>query len=51
MYPLLVDEKGLLKQEYTKDGIHPNELGYQIVVNEINNLLNKPYVRNLVNKS
>ena len=29
--PLLRDEKGLLKAEYTSDGIHPNDTAYAIM--------------------
>jgi lysophospholipase L1-like esterase len=28
MYSVLEDEKGNFKKEYTKDGLHPNDLGY-----------------------
>lgn len=30
-YSAMVDEKGGLKQEYTYDGVHPNEKGYDVM--------------------
>ncbi|MDZ4801350.1 MAG: SGNH/GDSL hydrolase family protein, partial [Bryobacteraceae bacterium] len=31
-FPALVDDKGVLKQELTYDGLHPNDLGYAAIV-------------------
>ena len=28
-YSVLVDENGAMKKDYTKDGVHPNSLGYE----------------------
>ena len=49
IYPILVDEEGLMKKEYTKDGIHPNEQGYQVIAEEINKILHKQHTKKLIN--
>lgn len=41
IYSLLVDDKELLDPKYSNDGIHPNEVGYSVIVNEINKHLKK----------
>ena len=44
MYEILCDENGLMKKEYSSDGIHPNIIGYNIIgkyLNQRMNLLNK----------
>lgn len=38
LYDLLLDENGLLMEKYTKDGIHPNFDGYNLIANQINEL-------------
>lgn len=35
MYDLLKDEEGNLKEEYTKDGLHLSDKGYEVVTKEI----------------
>lgn len=30
-FPAMLDDKGLLKQDLTYDGLHPNEAGYQVM--------------------
>ena len=30
-YPSMLDDKKMLKQELTNDGLHPNEAGYAIM--------------------
>lgn len=39
MYDLLTDKEGLLKNEYTIDGIHFNENGVSLIANQINDFL------------
>lgn len=39
LYSILEDEKGNLKKEYTKDGLHINDDGYTVITNYL-----KPYV-------
>ncbi len=39
VYPLLADENGNLKEEYTEDGLHLNSAGYRVVTDYL-----KPYV-------
>jgi len=39
MYDLLTDKEGLLKINYTFDGIHLTEMGYTLVANQINDFL------------
>lgn len=36
MYSIFVDNYGVLKKEYSDDGIHPNELGYSVIAQAIN---------------
>lgn len=38
-YDLLIDENGLLKENYSHDGIHPNELCYNLLANQINDYI------------
>ena len=35
MYPILIDKKGNLRLEYTKEGLHINEKGYQVITKRI----------------
>jgi lysophospholipase L1-like esterase len=30
-YPAMVDDQGMLKKEYTADGLHPNDAGYEAI--------------------
>lgn len=39
MYDLLTDKKGLLKINYTTDGIHLTEMAYTLIANQINDFL------------
>lgn len=39
LYSLLKDDNGLFDERYSDDGIHPNEIGYNIVAEEINKKL------------
>lgn len=39
MYDLLTDKEGLLKKDYTTDGIHITEKGYTLIANQINDFL------------
>lgn len=39
LYPLFLQEKRILNREYTTDGLHLNEAGYQIWANAIRNLI------------
>ena len=41
MYSLLIDDKKILDKKYSDDGIHPNELGYNVIANKINKTLKK----------
>lgn len=46
LHSLLIDEGGLLDTKYSEDGIHPNELGYNVISNEINKKLKRVLVKN-----
>jgi len=47
----LKDDKGLLKQEYSKDGLHPNSECYNIIAQAINDKINSLSIRKVkVNK-
>ncbi len=35
MYPILIDKNGNLRLEYTKEGLHINEKGYQVITKRI----------------
>lgn len=48
LYSLLIDENELFDIKYSDDGIHPNELGYNIIANEINKKLKKSYSKMLI---
>lgn len=39
MYDLLKDEEGNLKEEYTKDGLHLSDKGYEVVTKEIKQII------------
>ena len=39
MYSLLIDDEKILDKKYSDDGIHPNELGYDVIANKINKTL------------
>ena len=41
LYPLFLQKKRTLHREYTTDGLHLNEAGYQRLVNAIRNLIEK----------
>lgn len=41
MYSLLATEDDLINSDYSDDGIHPNEAGYSLLVQEINKRLDK----------
>ena len=41
----------LFDKKYTDDGIHPNELGYNIIAEEINKNLKKDLGQNLIKKA
>ena len=43
MYSLLINENELFDIKYSDDGIHPNELGYNIIAEEINRKLKNSY--------
>ena len=38
-YSILIDEFGNLKEEYTDDGLHINDVGYEVITDFL-----KPYV-------
>lgn len=48
LHCLLIDEEGLFNKKYSDDGIHPNELGYKIVADEINKKLKKDLSKKLI---
>ena len=35
MYDLLIDEEGNFNKEYTDDGLHPNDNGYEVITEEL----------------
>ena len=39
IYDLLTDTEGLLKNDYTDDGIYPNYKGYILIANQINDYI------------
>jgi len=39
MYDLLTDKNGLLKENYTTDGIHITNMGYTLIANQINDFI------------
>ena len=41
MYDLLVDDDGNLDDDYTKDGLHLDSDGYEVVTEEIMKILKK----------
>ena len=47
LYSLLVDDNELFDVKYSDDGIHPNEVGYNIVATEINKKLRKSFSKKL----
>lgn len=48
LYSLLIDDNELFDIKYSDDGIHPNELGYNIVATEINKKLRKSFNKKLL---
>lgn len=50
LYSLLVNEDELFDERYTNDGIHPNELGYNIIANEINKRLKNGLCKKLLHR-
>ena len=40
IYDKLVDDEGLLNEEYTTDGLHINENGYEVITKELKKYLN-----------
>jgi len=50
LHSVLQDDNGLLSKEYSDDGIHPNELGYSVIANVINNRLKKGLGQKVIQK-
>ena len=39
MYNLLLDDEGNFSEEYTDDGLHPNDRGYEVITEELKKYL------------
>ena len=46
----LADEQGLLKNEYSNDGLHPNKECYDIIVQRINDKINSLFTKKVINQ-
>ena len=47
LYSLLVDDEELFDKRYSNDGIHPNELGYSVIAEEINKKIKNKFTKKI----
>ncbi|MBQ7137131.1 MAG: SGNH/GDSL hydrolase family protein [Bacilli bacterium] len=50
LHSILQDDEGLLDKKYSDDGIHPNELGYNVIADKINKRLKKGLGQKVIQK-